>query len=638
MTRDQHLEFCKRCKNREFNPQLGLVCCLTKKIADFDGTCENFNVDESVKVEAPPAELIPGYQVVKDLSGDVKAKLRTQQDLSFAILGGLSAAIVSGLIWALITVSTKYQIGYMAIGVGLLVGFSVRYFGAGIDYTFGIVGAFFALLGCALGNLLSQVAFIADAESLGYFDVLTVLNFQLILSIFKETFAPMDVVFYGIAAYEGYKFAFRNIPQELINSVSVGKLDPLPYEKFRMPIVAILFVGLSIGGFLIHKGSVGTKVFHYESGAKRSEGVMEYGKENGAWKYWWENGKQQQTGFYKGGKQDSLWQFFDEDGVLYRSGIFYQNMQHGEWRDFYANGQIAGIGSFANGRQQGAWKFYYEDGALSQKGFYFQDVPDSTWELFYPDGKPSSKGSFNKNELKGLWSYWYEDGSKSQEIEYSTTSDFRILNSWNEKGVQLIKDGNGKYADYYLNGQASETGQITNGNRTGIWKKFTEQGSVREVGEYRNKLYYLTNSFSNTGASQVVKGEGIYESYYDTLGTIQETGKITGGLRTGKWEILNASDGKIFQEINYVQGQLTGKQTTYFETGEINIEGNLINNQRDGEWKWFYVGGQLETTVTFINGQKQGDQPFYDVAGNLLRTERYVNGVMKEVNVSDNDD
>lgn len=636
MTRDQHLEFCKRCKNREFNSQVGLVCGLTKKIAAFEGTCENFNVDESVKIELAPIEPVPGYQVVNDLSGDVKTKLRTQQDLSFAILGGLSAAIVGGLIWALITVTTKYQIGYMAIGVGLLVGFSVRYFGAGIDYAFGVVGAFFALLGCALGNLLSQVAFIADAQSLGYFDVITLLNFQIVASIFEESFAPMDVVFYGIAAYEGYKFAFRSIPQELINAVSVGKLDPLPYEKFRLPIVAVLFVGLSIGGYFIHRGSVGTKIFYYESGAKRSEGEMEYGMEKGAWNFWWENGKQQQTGFYKEGKQDSLWQFFDEEGIRYRSGIFNNNLEHGLWKDFYPNGEVSGTGLYANGRQQGEWKFYFENGTLRERGFYFQGLPDSTWELFYPDGKLNSKGSFAKNEMKGLWSFWYADGSKSQEIDYTNTNESRIMNSWNKEGGQVIKEGNGNYTDYYLNGKISEVGKVTNGSRSGSWKKFTEQGILREEGEYRNSQYYVINSFTLTGKPQVVKGEGTYENYYDSLGTVQEVGLINGGLRTGVWKVLYASNGEVSQEVNYVQGQMTGKQSAYFETGEISQEGDLIDNQRDGEWKWYYLNGQVESTVTFIKGLKQGDQPFFDDGGNLIRTETYVNGVMSKVEPSVN--
>lgn len=67
--------------------------------------------------------------------------------------------------------ATKYQIGWMAIGVGFLVGFSVRRFGRGTAKTFGIIGAVSALPGCLLGNLLSACGFIAQSESAPVLDV-----------------------------------------------------------------------------------------------------------------------------------------------------------------------------------------------------------------------------------------------------------------------------------------------------------------------------------------------------------------------------------------------------------------------------------------------------------------------------------
>jgi hypothetical protein len=36
MTRDEHLVFCKVCINRAFDPQLGIVCSLTRQHASFD--------------------------------------------------------------------------------------------------------------------------------------------------------------------------------------------------------------------------------------------------------------------------------------------------------------------------------------------------------------------------------------------------------------------------------------------------------------------------------------------------------------------------------------------------------------------------------------------------------------------------
>ena len=634
MTRDQHLEFCRRCTNREFNPQLGVICGLTKKIADFENNCENFQVDESVKVEAPVAEPLAGYQVVGDLSKDVKDKLRVQQDLVYAIIGGLSAAIVSALIWALITVSIKYQIGYMSIAVGLIVGFSVRFFGAGIDYIFGFVGGFFAILGCALGNLLSQVAFIADAESLSYFDVLTLLNIPIVVSIFEDSFSPIDILFYGIAAYEGYKFAFRNIPDQVIKSSSTDKLEPLPYSNLRLPIVLVLFVGLSVTYYFVQRGTVGIKTFSYASGAKMSEGYLEHGIENGLWNFWWENGNLQQIGYFKNGNQDSLWMFYNEDGVLYRKGSFIENLQHGEWIDYHPSGQISGSGNFAMGRQTGPWVFYFEDGSLSQKGAYKLDRPDGTWEVYFENGKMNSKGSFEKSEPKGMWTYWYEDGTKSLELEYSDGENFRILNSWSDKGKQLVKDGNGIHIDTYPTGETSEIGTVTNGIHTGIWKKYTIDGKLLQTGEFRNGLYYIIDSWTVDGEPQVKKGEGTYVSYYDDFGNVEEQGKISGGLRIGEWEMLYPNNGGTMLKSNYELGKLNGKYESFFENGEVSATGKMTNGKRDGEWKWFQQNGSPESDIVYNQGLKEGVQSFYDTQGNLTHYEVYKNGELVEAKLS----
>ena len=90
----------------------------------------------------------------------------------------------------------------------------------GVDQIFGISGAIIAVLSCALGNLLSIVGFAAEYGDLSYFDALAQVDYSVLFEIMAESFSFMDVVFYGIAAYEGYKFAFRAFTQEEINEIA----------------------------------------------------------------------------------------------------------------------------------------------------------------------------------------------------------------------------------------------------------------------------------------------------------------------------------------------------------------------------------------------------------------------------------
>ena len=141
---------------------------------------------------------------------------RAKESLPMAILAGLVSSIVAAIIWALITSVTHFQIGFMAIGVGFLVGYAVKFLGRGFGTIFGIVGAFFALFGCVLGNLLTVIVSAAMTEGVPVMTILTAFLTSpgIILEIFKETFSVMDLLFYAIAVYEGYRFSIRQLSDE----------------------------------------------------------------------------------------------------------------------------------------------------------------------------------------------------------------------------------------------------------------------------------------------------------------------------------------------------------------------------------------------------------------------------------------
>ncbi len=49
MTREERLEYCKICTNRKMTMKQGLVCGLTNALADFDGSCKDFNRDDEAE-------------------------------------------------------------------------------------------------------------------------------------------------------------------------------------------------------------------------------------------------------------------------------------------------------------------------------------------------------------------------------------------------------------------------------------------------------------------------------------------------------------------------------------------------------------------------------------------------------------
>src|SRR5215207_6349456 len=137
------------------------------------------------------------------------------------ISAGFLASVIAAVVWALITFATGYQIGFMAIGVGFLVGYAVRFFGNGMTNSFGITGAAFALFGCVLGNLLASFIALSQVEHSSFLIVLSpfLSSPGIILEIIKETFSPIDLLFYGIAVYEGYKLSFSGFSEDEIAGV-----------------------------------------------------------------------------------------------------------------------------------------------------------------------------------------------------------------------------------------------------------------------------------------------------------------------------------------------------------------------------------------------------------------------------------
>jgi hypothetical protein len=138
-------------------------------------------------------------------------EMRGEQNLVAGIAAGFLAAIAAAAGWAVISAMTGYQVGFMSIGVGYLVGIAIRAVGKGIDPVYGVVGAVLSLFGCLAGNLLTVSWYIAANENVSYWQLLSALTPAGIYQIMAATFDPMDILFYAIALYFGYRYSFRQI-------------------------------------------------------------------------------------------------------------------------------------------------------------------------------------------------------------------------------------------------------------------------------------------------------------------------------------------------------------------------------------------------------------------------------------------
>jgi hypothetical protein len=129
--------------------------------------------------------------------------------MSAALAAGILSALIAALSWAAITLFSGYQIGWMAIGVGIFAGLAVRHFGNGAERSYGAMGALLAILGCVLGNVIGTLGFLARQDGLSAPQILDQFDMQMLADIWLASFRPMDLLFYLLAAYEGYTLSLR---------------------------------------------------------------------------------------------------------------------------------------------------------------------------------------------------------------------------------------------------------------------------------------------------------------------------------------------------------------------------------------------------------------------------------------------
>ena len=150
------------------------------------------------------------------------AQRLSEQNLPLGLMAGMLAAMIGAAVWAGVTVATGYQIGWMAIGVGFPAGYAVRLLGKGVAPSFGVVAAVCALIGCIAGNLLSACGFYALQESAPFMQIVQAVfsHPATMAELLKATFSPMDLLFYGLALYTGYRCAFRQVTQAELSALS----------------------------------------------------------------------------------------------------------------------------------------------------------------------------------------------------------------------------------------------------------------------------------------------------------------------------------------------------------------------------------------------------------------------------------
>lgn len=153
-----------------------------------------------------PDPIIPG-------GGGPQAWKRPEQNLGFALAAGGVASLLGALVWTAFSAFGRQRVGYIALGIGFLVGWVVRKTGRGTSWPFGLVAAILTLASCVLGMLLSHALRVALAED-GELSrqvlerLLALLLTTPLQDALRASLNPVDGVFTLIATYQAFQLGF----------------------------------------------------------------------------------------------------------------------------------------------------------------------------------------------------------------------------------------------------------------------------------------------------------------------------------------------------------------------------------------------------------------------------------------------
>ncbi|MFE6079103.1 hypothetical protein ACFVQB_32245 [Paenibacillus sp. NPDC057886] len=150
--------------------------------------------------------------------------------IGMPIVGGLLAAIVGGIVWAVIAAMTERELGLIAIVIGALTGYAVVLFSnKRIATVHKVIAVIFALIGILLGKYLTVVYFTSELFSDA--SMLDLVFDGEMVGAFVETFTdyfsePVDLLFIVLAIVSAWQIPGRMAKTSLASDASSSDHAP----------------------------------------------------------------------------------------------------------------------------------------------------------------------------------------------------------------------------------------------------------------------------------------------------------------------------------------------------------------------------------------------------------------------------
>jgi len=128
-----------------------------------------------------------------------------QPNLAAGVVAGLLAGVVGAILWGGFTALTHFRIGYLALGIGVLVGYAIVRVGQVRTVAVGVTAAVITLVACAAGDTGSIYV---QASHDSHISVSTLLSISNPFTVFREDMQhnAFGLVFFAIGAWAAFRY------------------------------------------------------------------------------------------------------------------------------------------------------------------------------------------------------------------------------------------------------------------------------------------------------------------------------------------------------------------------------------------------------------------------------------------------
>lgn len=293
------------------------------------------------------------------------------------------------------------------------------------------------------------------------------------------------------------------------------------------------------------------------------------------------------------------------------------------YNEYYESGGLLKKGTLQDSIVIGYWEYYFENGNLKQKGDYLIDDSSNTGAYTYTYWMPQYDEEGNQIEENDGWMCslaWRERESKNLHVCRTGYWEFFHENAeLKAKGNFVNGWSDGKYYEYYNDGQIALKAEYDKGKPVGTWKYYYSNGQLKESRSYTDSTLLLNSFYLEDGTQTLFNGTGtMYLIDNDGDSTIIE---FVNHLKHGRdytyrKRLDNNKQYEIDSEAHYVRGKLHGKTRHFGNYGKtyeerMSSERNYVNGEQHGYSFNFYNGKKTQIRY-FVHGKEHGVTKHYN--------------------------